>query len=198
MPRKIIVVFSMLLLFSLATKSFALGLGGITVESALNQRLRARIELVEIGDTSLADIAVALASGDDFERLGIERVDFLRNIDFTIETDAQGSYVTLTTNQVVREPYLSFVLDTRWPSGRLLSEQTILLDLPVFDDQITTQTRQPISPVLRAPTQVVPDQPFVEPATTPPVSVPVIPAPVVPVVEDPEVQVEPVQPVAQP
>jgi FimV-like protein len=189
MPRKILVVFFMLLL-SLTTKSFGLVVGGITVESALNQRLLARIELLEIRDTELADIVVQLASADDFQRLGIDRLDFLRNIEFSIESDGQGVYVLLTTNQAVRETYLSFVVETRWPSGRLVSAYTTLLDLPVFNDQITTRTRQPISPVLRAPTQVVPTQPFVDTVTpdsvtTPLVSVPVIPSSAEPVIETP-------------
>jgi len=151
MLRKTVVILAMLL-SSMATQVFALGLGTVTVESALNQPLRVRIEILQLGDTRLQDVNVQMASTADFERFSIDRVSFLSNIRFDVAATADGNYVTLTSNQIVREPYLSFILDTRWPNGRLLSEHTILLDLPVFDDQQPRSTvRQPISPVLRPP-----------------------------------------------
>ncbi len=168
MLRKLVVILTMLLC-SMATQLYALGLGAVTVESTLNQPLRVRIELLQLGDTRLQDVRVQMASTDDFQRLEIERVSFLSNVRFSVESGPQGNVVILTTNQVVREPYLSFVLDTRWPSGRLLSKHTILLDLPVFNDQRSvTELRQPISPILQQPSGNQPaTQPFVEAATTP-------------------------------
>ena len=174
MLRKIVVILTMLLC-SMATQLYALGLGTVTVESSLNQPLRMRIELLQLGDARLQDIRVSIASGADFERFNIERDSFLSNIGFSVESAGQGNVIILTSSQIVREPYLSFILDTRWPNGRLLSEHTILLDLPVFDDQQSNaEIRQPISPILRPPTsaQVTDDQPFVESQAAPSVSAP--------------------------
>ena len=174
MLRKIVVILTMLLC-SMATQVYALGLGTVTVESALNQPLRMRIELLQLGDTRLQDIRVSVASTVDFERFNIDRDSFLSNIRFSVESIAEGNVVILTSSQIVREPYLSFILDTRWPNGRLLSEHTILLDLPVFDDQqSTSEIRQPISPILRPPTsaQATDAQPFVESSAAPIVSAP--------------------------
>ena len=174
MLRKIVVILTMLLC-SMATKVYALGLGTVTVESALNQPLRMRIELLQLGDTRLQDIRVSVASTVDFERFNIDRDSFLSNIRFSVESIAEGNVVILTSSQIVREPYLSFILDTRWPNGRLLSEHTILLDLSVFDDQqSTSEIRQPISPILRPPTsaQATDAQPFVESSAAPIVSAP--------------------------
>ena len=174
MLRKIVVILTMLLC-SMATQVYALGLGTVTVESALNQPLRVRIELLQLGDTRLQDIRVSVASTVDFERFNIDRDSFLSNIRFSVESIAEGNVVILTSSQIVREPYLSFILDTRWPNGRLLSEHTILLDLPVFDDQqSTSEIRQPISPILRRPTsaQATDAQPFVESSAAPIVSAP--------------------------
>ena len=175
MLRKFVVILTMLLC-SMATQLYALGLGTVTVESSLNQPLRMRIELLQLGDTRLQDIRVTVASGADFERFNIERDGFLSNIRFSVESTGQGNVVVLTSTQIVREPYLSFILDTRWPSGRLLSEHTVLLDLPVFNDQQSTpEIRQPISPVLQPPTsdQAADFNPvFVEPAVTPALTAP--------------------------
>lgn len=174
MLRKIVVILTMLLC-SMATQLYALGLGTVTVESSLNQPLRMRIELLQLGDTRLQDIRVSMASGADFERFDIDRDSFLSNIRFSIESTGQGNVVILTSAQIVREPYLNFILDTRWPNGRLLSEHTVLLDLPVFNDQQSTaEVRQPISPVLRRPAgdQATDAEPFVDSAAAPTVAAP--------------------------
>lgn len=172
MLRKFVVILTMLLC-SMATQVYALGLGSVSVESTLNQPLRVRIELLQLADTRLQDVSVRIASPDDFQRFNIERVGFLSNVSISLEATATGNAVILSSNQVVREPYLSFILETRWPSGRLLSEHTVLLDLPVFDDQsATAAVRQPINPVLRPPetdqrvTPSVGNAPAVSPATS--------------------------------
>lgn len=171
MLRKTAVILAVLL-SSLATQVFALGLGTVTVESALNQPLRVRIEILQLGSTRLQDVTVQMASVADFQRFNIDRVNFLSNVQFNVSASPDGNYVTLTSNQIVREPYLSFILDTRWPNGRLLSEHTILLDLPVFDQQTSgaTPVRQPISPVLTPPGSTP------SPAPAPTVSTPTAPA----------------------
>ena len=154
MLRKTVVILTMLLC-SMATQLYALELGAVTVESALNQPLRMRVELLQLGDTQLQDISVSMASSADFERLNIDRDSVLSNIRFSIESTSQGGVVILTSSQIVREPYLSLILDTRWPNGRLLSEHTILLDLPVFDgQQSTAEIRQSTSPIFQPATGV--------------------------------------------
>lgn len=131
MVRKLVVILTSVVLFAAAHVK-ALGLGEITIDSALNQPLAARIELLQLGGVRLDQITVQLASENDFDRFSIEMGSFLRAIRFDIESAGADAYVHLTTADPVREPYLSFVLETSWPSGRLLSEHTVLLDLPAF------------------------------------------------------------------
>ena len=208
MLRKSVVILAMLL-SSLATQAFALGLGTVTVESALNQPLRVRIEILQLGDTRLQDISIQMASVDDFQRFNIERIGFLSDVSFSIATSPNGNFVTLTSSQIVREPYLSFILDTRWPNGRLLSEHTVLLDLPVFDSQQQIPSvRQPISPVLQSPGVAAQPQvsapvtpapqvtaPVTAPATAPAASAPTAPA-AAEIPAEPVVVPEPAAPVA--
>ncbi|MGB0188776.1 MAG: FimV/HubP family polar landmark protein, partial [Aequoribacter sp.] len=132
-----------LLALALAATAFktqfasALGLGDIELESYLNEPLNARIEILNTEGLLPTQILVKLASDKDFERVGIERNFFLTGINFQVVVDTGGeSYVAVTTREPVREPYLDFVLETKWPSGRLLREYTLLLDPPVFDDGI--------------------------------------------------------------
>lgn len=212
MLRKSVVMLA-ILLGSLASQVYALGLGNVTVESYLNQPLRVRIEVLDLGNTRLQDVAIQLASTDDFERFNIDRVRFLSNIRFSVQSTVAGNFVYLTTNQVVREPYLSFILDTRWPNGRLLSEHTILLDLPVFQDQDNTgsnvaEVRRPISPVLRAPdaddagvvdTPAPATEPLTPPTSVAPILEPEIIAPAEQEAAEPEPEAaeEPLQPIQQ-
>ncbi|MGH8354974.1 MAG: type IV pilus assembly protein FimV, partial [Pseudomonas sp.] len=78
------------LLLSLASGSalysgmlYALGLGEISLHSALNQPLEAEIELLEVGDLSDADLHVRLASAEAFRRSAVERLFFLNDLRFT-------------------------------------------------------------------------------------------------------------------
>lgn len=146
----------------------ALGLGEIKLNSALNQPLDAEIKLLQVRDLSEEEILIKLASRDDFQRAGVEREYFLTDIRFKVVFDsANGAVVKLTTRKPVREPYLNFLLETQWPSGRLLREYTLLMDLPVFTDES-------VRPVSSAQTQPAPTteprvspQPRTEPAARP-------------------------------
>ncbi|MCH1611165.1 MAG: hypothetical protein L7S53_07645, partial [Luminiphilus sp.] len=73
---------------------------------------------------------VDLASDAEFERLGVSRDFFLTRINFQVESDESGRRVLLTTDAPLREPYLDFIVEARWPDGRLLREYTVLIDLP--------------------------------------------------------------------
>ena len=157
MLRKSAFILTMLLC-SLVTQVLAQELGTISVESNSNQTLRARIEILQLGGTRWQDITVQMASADDFERFNIERVPFLTNIRFSVESTTQGNYVNLTSDQIVSEPNLTFVLETRWPSGRSLSVHTVLLDSPVFQDDQVEEVRAPISPILQPPVDAQPAQ----------------------------------------
>lgn len=111
--------------------AMALGLGSIQLESAQNEPLQAEIVLNDIQGLALTDIQPELADNDAFQRAGIERFFFLSNLKFEPFVDDNGvSKVRVTTTQPVVEPYLSFLVELNWPSGRLLKEYTVLLDPP--------------------------------------------------------------------
>lgn len=117
-----------------ASSTFALGLGDIKLESFLNEPLEAEVDLLNTAGLHEDEIRIRLASGEDFERLGVERAYFLTGIQFEVSIDAGGrGTITLKSEEPVLEPYLDFIIEARWPSGRLLREYTVLLDPPLFD-----------------------------------------------------------------
>jgi len=113
--------------------AYALGLGGLTLESTLNQKLDASIELLSVSDKDLAELSIQLASPAVYQRMGIERTVQLEQLRFdVVEGDDGKMRIHVTTPLTVTEPFLNFLIEVNWPSGRLIREFTVLLDPPVF------------------------------------------------------------------
>lgn len=153
MLRRYTVTFFGLLLSVAASHTLGLSLGSAIVESSVNQPLSLRIEILELDEIRADDVSVQMASTEDFIRLGVDPLEFLSSVSFLTQETSDGVYVLLTSSEIIREPYLSFVLETRWPSGRLLSEYRVSLDLPVYSDadQVDNRIQQPISNILDSP-----------------------------------------------
>ena len=118
-------------LIGLSSQASAVGLGDIALDSYVNEPLQANIVLLDTGSLAEPEIRVALASSEDFERLGVERLFSLGDLSFTTELDGRGGgSITVESSEPILEPYLNFLVELRWPSGRLLREYTVLIDLP--------------------------------------------------------------------
>ena len=118
---------------ALPATSWALGLGEIKVESALNERFDGRIDVSDAQNYGKSEIVVSMASRQDFERVGVERFFYLTYLEFEVEIGSDGSaHVNVTSTQAISEPYLNFIVEVMWPKGRLLKEYTVLLDPPAY------------------------------------------------------------------
>ena len=113
-----------------ASDSWALGLGDLTLNSHLNEPISAQIELLDAGAIDESDVRISLAPDAEFDRFGIVRSVYLTQIRFEIETTERGKFVALSAAEPLREPYLELVVEARWPTGRLLKDYTVLIDLP--------------------------------------------------------------------
>ncbi|WP_373568708.1 FimV/HubP family polar landmark protein [Pseudomonas sp. efr-133-TYG-103a] len=108
----------------------ALGLGEITLHSALGQPFNADIELIEAGSLTSDEIVVSLASPEAFAKAGVERVFFLNDLRFTPVVRGNRSVIHVESRKAVTEPYLDFVVRLVRPNGDQLHEYTVLLDPP--------------------------------------------------------------------
>ncbi|MCL4780578.1 MAG: hypothetical protein KJ049_10325, partial [Gammaproteobacteria bacterium] len=106
----------------------ALGLGEISLKSALNQVLVAEIPVTADASDDLNKLDVRLASAETFQRFGLDRPQFLNTLAFSVE----GNRIRVTSSAPVSEPFVSLLLEINWPQGRLLREYTMLLDPPSF------------------------------------------------------------------
>lgn len=145
MVRKLVVAVAAASALLSGNMAHALSVGDINLRSALNQPLNAEIQLLQVRDLDSTEIIPRLASPDDFGRAGIERPFFLTDLSFTPVIGSDGrSYIRVTSSQPVREPFVNFLLEVRWPSGRVLREFTLLIDPPTY--QARPVTAPPVTP----------------------------------------------------
>jgi len=113
--------------------SWALGLGEIRLNSALNQPFDAEIELISPTPEELASLKVGLASMDLFARYGIDRPAYLSSFDFSVGRSRDGrATIKVRSNRSITEPFVTLLVEARWARGRLVREYTVLLDPPVY------------------------------------------------------------------
>ena len=124
----------LLLVMAIAGEVWALGLGDIRLSSALNEPLRAEIELLSATPEEVNNLAVTLASEETFARYGLDRPLFLQKINFTVmrSRGVDRSFITVNSLDPVTEPFVTFLVEVIWSRGRLLREYTVLLDPPSF------------------------------------------------------------------
>ena len=111
---------------------YALGLGEIRLNSALNQPFDAEIELVSAAQEDLAALRASLASSDTFVRYGLDKPSYLSEFTFQVVRSGNRDVLKVTSARPVTEPFVTLLVEASWPRGRLLREYTVLLDPPVF------------------------------------------------------------------
>ncbi len=141
MPR--LLLMACLLCPSLA---WALGLGDIHLESALNEPLRAEIDLVAATPEELAGLRATLAGSDAFTRYGIDRPAFLSSLAFKVgKSKDKRDVLLVTSTQSIPEPFVTFLVEVNWSRGRLMREYTLLLDPPVYGSGETAVAAAPLT-----------------------------------------------------
>ena len=151
MPRRLNRLWLLLPLL-LASQSWALGLGNIQLSSALNEPLRAEIELLAATPEDLDNLTIQLASPETFARYDLDRPLYLSRVRMRIVKSggATGNFVRITSLDPITEPFITFLVEAVWPRGRLLREYTLLLDPPTFAPPPVTQSTQAVTAPTRA------------------------------------------------
>ena len=142
---------SLAFVFLLSSEVWAIGLGDIDLDSALNEPLRAEIDLLSATPEELSSLTVAIASAETFTRYGIDRPFYLQDIEFNVESGPDGAVVQVRSRKPVTEPFLTFLVEATWASGRLLREYTVLLDPPTYAPPAPQQ-----APAVEAPRRATP------------------------------------------
>src|SRR5271165_2159328 len=145
--------------------SWALGLGEIHLNSALNEPMRAEIDLIAANPDELAALRATLADKDSFTRYGIDRPPFLSTLTFTLGKSKDGRDVLVVhSTDAIPEPFVTFLVEVNWSRGRLMREYTVLLDPPVYTPGERASTAAPVAAPVTAPAPVNPPAPAKRPA----------------------------------
>lgn len=164
-----------------AGQAYAFGLGGIKVQSALGQPLKAEIDITQLSADEASSLKVGVASPDAFQAAKLQYSSALAGIRIKLERDPGGrAYLRVTSNSPINEPYLDLLIRAQWANGQLSRDYTLLLDPPNFQAapsaaQVPVQTASPAPSVPVAPVAAAPAMP-VAPALQSPVTAAAKPA----------------------
>ncbi|MES2633454.1 MAG: FimV/HubP family polar landmark protein [Pseudomonadota bacterium] len=150
-----------------ASDASALGLGRITVQSALGEPLRAEIDIPEINAEELASLRTSVASPEAFRAAGLEYNPTVSNLKITLERRADGRhFLRLVSARPVNEPFVDLILETQWAAGRIVRDYTMLFDPPnmrapaaPLAAQVTPAPSSPSAAAPRAAASPAPSQP---------------------------------------
>ena len=163
-------------LFALSSNALALGLGRLTVQSALGETLRAEIDVTSLSPEEAGSLRARVAGPDAYQRAGIDYNAVLPATQAVLQRRPDGRpFLRLTSDRVVQEPFVDVILEMSWSSGRLVREYTLLFDPPTMaraPAPVAPQTAPSIAPAAPAPAPVaaapaLPPAPAPRPAATP-------------------------------
>lgn len=125
--KKLFLLFA--LLFPLM--GHALQLGKIVVTSSQGQPLNAEIELMLTPGEDTSKLQTSLASKENYESQGIERLAIHSNISVELQKNEKGfTVLKLKSIQPVPDPFLDLLIQVDSAKGRNYREYTVLLDPP--------------------------------------------------------------------
>lgn len=112
---------------------FSLTFGSIKLHSYLNEPLNAEIELQGAEEIDRSHLTASLASVEDFKHIELARPYFLSALRFEVVEKNKQLVLKITSDEVVKQPYLEFLVLLTWPEGRVVRDYTLLLDPVPFD-----------------------------------------------------------------
>jgi hypothetical protein len=129
------------IIFFYNNTSLAIGLSEIKVNSYLNEPLSASIKITGAEELDPVSLLAELADAKDFMRAGIPRAFLLSHLKFEIKNFKDDLIINISSNIVIKDPFLDFLLQLTWPEGTMIKSYNILLDpKPVEQKNINTNT----------------------------------------------------------
>ena len=123
MRVKLLIILAFIVFLPKPLLVHALALSDVELQSHLNQRLSARIRLLDVPAGDLEDLDISVNEIADSVAAG-------RHTILSYEVVAEGSkyYLMITSRNVIREPILSFVVELNWSAGHLLRNYALIIN----------------------------------------------------------------------
>ena len=147
------------------SQAAALGLGRLTVQSALGESLKAEIEVTSMTPEEAASLKLRVAPPDAYRSVGVDYNAVLPSTQVVLQRRADGrSVLRVTSERAVLEPFVDLIVEATWASGKLVREYTLLFDPPAARQAAAP----PAAPVLTpAPSPTPAPTPAASPVASP-------------------------------
>lgn len=120
--NKYISIFPVIVMFLLLSPAVsALAVSDVELHSHLNQQLDARVYLQNVDKTELTGLKIAI-------RDVLDNGEIMPSLHYEVLENAQGHYISITSEDVIREPVMRFMLELNWSKGRLMREYALIID----------------------------------------------------------------------
>ncbi|MCD6055693.1 MAG: hypothetical protein K0R12_655 [Gammaproteobacteria bacterium] len=111
------------------TLVWAMALGDLKLESALDQPFKAIIPIEEPGAVQENEITATLAPTQINDAITHDQQTILSDLRFQVVNENNGYlHIEIRSQQPVNEPFLQLPVMLSWPTGELLREYTVMLD----------------------------------------------------------------------
>ncbi|MEO6747450.1 MAG: FimV/HubP family polar landmark protein [Caldimonas sp.] len=154
------------------TDASALGLGRLSVQSALGESLQAEIEITSMSAEEAANLRIRVAPPEAYRSANVEYNAVLPGTRATLQRRPDGrQFVRLTSDRGVQEPFVDVILEISWATGRLVREYTLLFDPPTMARAPAPSPAVPAA-AARSTAPAVAEAPPAAPMSPPPVAAP--------------------------
>ncbi|CAN1502750.1 Motility protein FimV, N-terminal [Burkholderiaceae bacterium] len=147
--------------------AWSITLGGMRVQSALGEPLRAQLSLGQLTPEELSSINAGFAPAAVYQAAGITANPILDNVQISVDaSEPSNVVVNLTSSSPISEPFLDMLLEIKWASGKVVRDYTLLFN-PSTAVAVTVSTEPVIAaaPAVTDPAVALPAATLVEPNT---------------------------------
>lgn len=137
----------------------ALGLGKLSVQSALGETMKAEIDITSLTPEEASSLKVRVAPPEAYRSSGVEYNPVLTSAQVQVVRNGNRTVLRVSSDRSVQEPFVDVILELTWSSGRLVREYTLLFDPPGLTKPAPAVTAAPAmaaAPAAAASSEAVP------------------------------------------
>jgi pilus assembly protein FimV len=174
------------LLLAVSSGAWGLGLGRLSVQSAIGEAVKAEIEIASLSQEEAGTLKVNIASVEAYRTAGVEYKALLANMQVQLMRSGERNFLLVSSDRVVQEPFVDVILELSWASGRLVRDFSLLFDPPA--NGLAAVPTALATPVIAAPVsapETLATMPVPVPSANPPsASAETLPKPAAPTAAD--------------
>jgi len=152
-----------------ALNASGLGLGRLSVQSGLGETLKAEIEVTSLTPEESSNLKVRVAPPEAYRAAGVDYNAVLPATQVSVQRRPDGrTFLRITSNRAVQEPFVDVILELNWSTGRLVREYTLLFDPPSNRVAAPAPVTVTTEPAISAAPPIAAPAPAPSMAATPP------------------------------